>query len=456
MSMVGAAAKCVARWWLVESTVAPGLVMKVHVELAMFAFRHAATVARSRRTSCVVSLILKQMVPPPLKNGPDPSSVRTHVAVYSIAANMPAKKHAINRTPPLPIAHGLPMLLLIAPVARHGSLRYLMLVERPVRILSKTARSLVTRLLTAVTSASSPVIKASVYLAWRKSLLHADAVAPPPPRSAIRELRRLHSACAFVVFHSIVDDTSVVSIVAPESAKQPSDKRIGESHDLWTQHLKDQGRTLRLSISVPDHAVASWNAVTLNIVVKSSATKALAERAEMQSLTRLAATADALFCSLLSPVVRNHHYVDSPASDQRTVVIPKWVTTVTAMKRTVPSAHTWQPNPACVARTSRTSHVGSAKFAAVKFVGALWSAVCTNVRNSVIAPDSARSLVGKLVAKSSLPAAILAWPLVTFLNIARKISLVNTRYSSLVSVRGSSRKLSATPQSLAKATTRRR
>jgi hypothetical protein len=61
--------------------------------------------------------------------------------------------------------------------------------------------------------------------------LHADAVEPALLPFVIKDLRRLRSACAFVVFLSTADGMSAVSTVAPASVKQLNDRRIDESRD---------------------------------------------------------------------------------------------------------------------------------------------------------------------------------------------------------------------------------
>lgn len=232
----------------------------------MFAFLHAATAVKFRRTSCAAivrrrstadSVTPQLTALPLLRSGLDLSSARTSAVVSMIAASMLANKRVTGRTPTQPIVHGPRMLLLIVLVARRVCQKFRMLVERLAKILYRTVPSLATTPLTAVTSASSRVIRASAGLAWRQSPLHADADAIRSLRSVIREPRRLHSVCVSAVLHSTVVDTSVVSIVALASAKQPSDRQPEGSHALWTQQLDDLETTLRQSTFARALAVAS-------------------------------------------------------------------------------------------------------------------------------------------------------------------------------------------------------
>jgi hypothetical protein len=210
-----------------------------------------------KRRSIAASVILQKMALPRLKNGPDLSSVPTHVAVFSTAANMRVSKRATDRTRTQHIVRDLPTSLLTALVARRVCLKFRTPVEKPVRILYQIARNHATLPSTVAISASNHVIRASACLVWRPSPLHADVDGTPFPPSVIRAPRRLHSACAYVVLPLTADDTSAVSIVALASVKQPSDKPTEGSHALWTQHLNVLETTSKQSTSAPVRAVAS-------------------------------------------------------------------------------------------------------------------------------------------------------------------------------------------------------
>jgi len=84
------------------------------------------------------------------------------------AANTLVSKPAIDRMQIQLIARDPPMLSLIVLAARRVFQTSRVLVERPVRIQYRIARSLATIPLTAVTSASSHVTKGSAGPAWRK------------------------------------------------------------------------------------------------------------------------------------------------------------------------------------------------------------------------------------------------------------------------------------------------
>ncbi|KZM23183.1 nucleic acid binding [Ascochyta rabiei] len=204
-----------------------------------------------------VSVILQWMVLPQSKNGLDRSNVQTRVVVSSTAASMPANKHATDRTPIRLTVHDLPTLSPTVLAARRVFHSYQMLVERTVGTPFRTAQSLATQHSTVVTNASRRAIKANAGPVWRRSRLHVDVVVQRLPRSAIKEPRRLHSACASVVSRSTVDDTSAVSTVALESAKPPSGKQTEGSHALWTQPLNGLEKTSRQNTSAPVHVVVS-------------------------------------------------------------------------------------------------------------------------------------------------------------------------------------------------------
>ena len=176
-STAGAVEKRVVSSWPAESTAALDLATKGLVELAMFVCLHAATVARSTRTSCVLiarrrstagSVIPRRTHPPLPKSGPGPSNAPTLAVVFMTAANTLVSKPAIDRMQIQLIARDPPMLSLIVPAARHVFQTSRVLVERPARILCRIAQSLATTPSTVVTSASSHVTKGSAGPAWRK------------------------------------------------------------------------------------------------------------------------------------------------------------------------------------------------------------------------------------------------------------------------------------------------
>jgi hypothetical protein len=258
--------KYVVSSWLAESTAALDLATKGLVEPAMFACLHAATVARSTRTSCVLiarrrsiagSVIPRRTHLPPSRSGPGPSNAPTLAAVFMTAANTLVSKHAIDRMQIQLIARDPPMLSLIVLAARHVFQTSRVLVERPARILYPIARSLATMLLTAVISASSCVTKGSAGPVWKKPQLRADADVTLSLPSVTKELRKRHSVCAFAVCHSTAAATSVESTAAPASVKLLNDRRLGGSHARWTLQPRDQATTLRQSTSAPVLAVAS-------------------------------------------------------------------------------------------------------------------------------------------------------------------------------------------------------
>lgn len=143
---------------------------------------------------------------------------------------MHASKRATARSQTQLIVHGPLTLSLTALAVRRVFQTCQVPAERRAKIPYRTAQSLVTALLTAVTNASSHVIKANADLVWRQLLSRVDADVTPSPPSVIKELKKHHSVCAFAVSHLTAVDTNVENTAVPENAKLPSDKQIEGSH----------------------------------------------------------------------------------------------------------------------------------------------------------------------------------------------------------------------------------
>jgi hypothetical protein len=106
MSTVGAAAKSAENSWHVESIAAHGHVMMVLVGHAKYVFLHDATVARFRKTYCVVtdqtksranSTTSQLTVPLPWRSGLAHSNVQTSVVGRSIVESTLARSPVISR-----------------------------------------------------------------------------------------------------------------------------------------------------------------------------------------------------------------------------------------------------------------------------------------------------------------------------------------------------------------------
>jgi len=204
--------------------------------------------------------------------------------------------------------------------------------------------------------------KLFLFIAVVDELLHSLFV--------IKGLKNRHTACAYVVYHSIVVDMNVENDVVRVSAKLQNANHNAGNLVRWTPSLPVVIMMMysRQSTYVHEVAVVNYDVAIRTTNARNCATRGLAGRAGRQSLKKLAATVVELYCNHLCRAAPSLHLVNLIVNDRKTVDIHKLLTIVMVMAKVVPSARFSPQNPVYVERLrSRISPAGLPKYDAERF-----------------------------------------------------------------------------------------